>query len=223
MKATTVEAADHAALSVDDPASQPFVTAVGGTNLTMNGNSYGNEVVWNDSKGASGGGISKYWQMPSWQTGPGVISQYSSGSPCGVSPGYCREVPDVSLHSSDQTWYLFYCTVPNDCGTGPWFGIAGTSCAAPLWASITALTNEESVKNGGLQGCPESNGSRSSGAVLSYPRPHGNRLGSRDRAQSRRARAAARHLRAGRPRARRTGRVYGGAAAGRDTPDPNPR
>ncbi|MGB8346118.1 MAG: S53 family peptidase, partial [Ktedonobacteraceae bacterium] len=149
-------------LSVDDPASQPFITAAGGTNLTVANSSgtYASENVWNDQVsnngnnpqgGATGGGISKYWQMPSWQTGPGVISQYSSGSPCGVSPGYCREVPDVALHAGTQIPYLFYCTVVVEgCSGGTWFGISGTSCAAPMWAAITAMINEMSVKNGGF-------------------------------------------------------------------------
>src|SRR5207247_4328902 len=71
--------------SVDDPASQPYVTGVGGTTLTNTaGNTFGSETTWNNGKeNASGGGISNIWSMPAWQAGPGVISAASSGNPCG--------------------------------------------------------------------------------------------------------------------------------------------
>lgn len=51
--------------SVGDPASQPYVTAVGGTSLTTTANAayyvtgYVRETVWNDSSGATGGGVSQ--------------------------------------------------------------------------------------------------------------------------------------------------------------------
>jgi hypothetical protein len=151
------------ALAVDDPASQPYVTGVGGTTLTLNGSSYGSEVAWNDQPthsnnphgGATGGGISDVWQMLNYQSNsgvPGVINSYSSSTPCNAPSGkYCREVPDVALHSSDSNYYLVYCTVAGDgCPSSGWVGAAGTSCAAPIWAAIIALTNEESVRNGGF-------------------------------------------------------------------------
>ena len=58
-------------LQVDDPASQPFVTGVGGTSLSANtttGARIG-EGVWNDGTtvGASGGGVSSFWKMPGYQ------------------------------------------------------------------------------------------------------------------------------------------------------------
>ncbi len=157
---------NYAYLNTDDPASQPDVTAVGGTSLTMNGYSYSSETTWNNqvthsnspSGGAGGGGISQYWQMPSWQSGPGVTNQYTSGTPCGVSsPNVCREVPDISLHADPKIGYLEYCTVAADgCvnnsndPTYPWLVIGGTSCGAPIWAAIAALSNQEAVKNGGF-------------------------------------------------------------------------
>ena len=92
-------------LTVSDPATQPYVTGVGGTSL-LAPTSPPTEVVWNDggtagsTGGGGGGGISKLWQMPSWQSGlavPGVRSRYSSNLPCSAVGGvYCREVPDVS-------------------------------------------------------------------------------------------------------------------------------
>ncbi len=60
-------------LNAGDPGAQPYVVSVGGTSLTMhNGTSYGSETTWNDQYGASGGGISQYWQAPAWQNAPGV-------------------------------------------------------------------------------------------------------------------------------------------------------
>jgi kumamolisin len=144
-------------LSVEDPASQPFVTAVGGTTLTLNSdNSYHGEIVWNDpSSGASTGGISQYWTEPSsWLTAPGVQNSYSLGSTCNAPSGqYCREVPDVSLSADPNEGYLIYCTILSaGCMPygSPWFPVGGTSCAAPMWAAMTALMNEKSVKNGGF-------------------------------------------------------------------------
>ncbi len=84
-------------ICVQDPASQPYVTGVGGTEWPDGTRS--SETVWNTgvNNDAGGGGISTFWPMPSWQSAPGVPdSTYSSGSPCEQSTGYCREVPDVS-------------------------------------------------------------------------------------------------------------------------------
>jgi len=151
------------ALVADNPSAQPLVTGVGGTNLMVNAdNSYKSENTWNNgsgnggSGGASGGGISHLWQMLDYQTlsnVPGVINQYSSNLPCNAPQGkYCRETPDVSLHSDIAIPYLFYCSsIPDGCTNSThWYGVAGTSCAAPIWAAIAVLTNEESVKQGGF-------------------------------------------------------------------------
>ncbi len=132
----------YTGLAVQDPASQPLITGVGGTNLS-NFNSPPGETGWVDSTG----GISIEWPMPGFQAGsgvPGVINSYSSKTPCGASSGYCREVPDVSALSGGPG-YAFYCTAgtgPNTC-PGPsngWLRFFGTSGAAPLWAAFAALT-----------------------------------------------------------------------------------
>ena len=62
-------------VSVDDPASQPYVLGVGGTAID-DASSPPLEHVWNDGAvgGGGGGGISESWRMPSWQqlsVGPG--------------------------------------------------------------------------------------------------------------------------------------------------------
>lgn len=150
-------------LAVDDPASQPYVTGVGGTTLNLgSNNSYGSETVWNngpvpvDQNGdsivwAGGGGISNIWPMPNWQQGPGVNNSYTSGTPCKATSGNCREVPDVSLNADGNTGYLVGCTVAAaGCSNGSWFIIGGTSAAAPMWAAFMALTNEKTLHEGGF-------------------------------------------------------------------------
>jgi subtilase family serine protease len=121
-------------LGVPDQASNPFVTGVGGTDLSSI--SPRTEVVWNDSTGAGGGGISDTWDMPSYQTGPGVINRYTSGTPCGNTSGDCREVPDVSASASPFNPYIIYYD-------GEWEAIGGTSAATPLWAAMLADIDSE--------------------------------------------------------------------------------
>lgn len=130
--------------AVDDPASQPYVTGVGGTTLQINfDNTYQSEQVWNDRvihNGASGGGLSQVWQMPSWQQAPGVANAYSTGF---------REVPDVSLNADPQTGYDIYCSA-GGCANHGWMILGGTSAAAPAWAAMLALANQASLKANGF-------------------------------------------------------------------------
>jgi len=75
--------------------------------------------------------------MPTWQRAAashGTVNSYTSSSPCHASSGtYCREVPDVSALAG-QFPYLDYVG-------GGWGSWGGTSLAAPLWASLIALSN----------------------------------------------------------------------------------
>src|SRR6185312_12416502 len=151
---TTGDSTTNAELAVDDPASQPYVLGVGGTSLSLASDPArvynGEEVCSNQTLGeASGGGISNYWPMPNWQQGPGVINSYSSGTPCGVTSGYCREVPDVALDADANTGYLIYCTVAAACSGSSWWSGGGTSAGAPLWAAFIALANEKTLHDGG--------------------------------------------------------------------------
>jgi hypothetical protein len=130
--------------AVDDPASQPYVTGVGGTTLHINfDNTYQFEQVWNDRtihNGASGGGISLVWHMPYWQQAPGVANAYSTGF---------REVPDVSLNADPQTGYDVFCKI-GGCANHGWMIFGGTSAAAPAWAAMIALANQASLKANGF-------------------------------------------------------------------------
>ena len=135
----------HDTLAVDDPASQPFVTGAGGTSWSGSGTARV-ETAWNDGPtccwGAGGGGISSFWTMPSYQSSThGVINAGSSGRPCGAAAGTdCREVPDVSALAGPYP-YLEYVS-------GAWGSWGGTSLAAPLWASLIALSDASKTCSG---------------------------------------------------------------------------
>jgi hypothetical protein len=135
-------------LAVDDPASQPFATGVGGTTLDAAGPPP-SETAWNDiDYGASGGGISTVWGMPNYQLysgAAGIFDSYSSGTPCGDPSGYCREVPDVSADGSpDSGFVITY--------QGAWQAVGGTSTAAPVWAGLIALA--DASDSAGCAGTP---------------------------------------------------------------------
>jgi Pro-kumamolisin, activation domain len=123
-------------LAVDDPASQPYVTGVGGTSLTAVGPRQ--ESVWNSNGSGGGGGVSQLWSLPSYQNTVHV----PASSPCGATGG-CRQVPDVAASADPYHGYSVYCSVRSACGTGGWLVFGGTSGAAPLWAAATSLLNEK--------------------------------------------------------------------------------
>jgi hypothetical protein len=127
--------------AVSDPASQPYVTSVGGTSFGHGVPALGpppTEQAWNDaqyfSEGAGGGGISALFAMPAYQKALGVVSG-SSGTPCANTGGDCREVPDVSADADPSTGYIIFDSVN---GLN-WNALGGTSGAAPLWAAVLAV------------------------------------------------------------------------------------
>jgi kumamolisin len=128
-------------LAVDSPASDPYITATGGTNLALSADgSYQSESAWSDRRysppAGSGGGLSGFWARPSWQTGPGVVNTYSNGK---------RQVPDVALDADPQTGYSVYVTYAGSTG---WNVVGGTSAAAPVWAAFTGVYNQYAAANG---------------------------------------------------------------------------
>lgn len=125
---------------IGQPSSNPFITQVGGTTLTMNGGgaAYNGEVVWNwgsrfgiDGAGSSGG-ISSFYSIPTWQTNINMAARQGSTTK--------RNVPDVAMTADDVL-------VIAD-GGKQYPGTGGTSCAAPLWAGFTALANEQAAIKG---------------------------------------------------------------------------
>jgi kumamolisin len=117
---------------VDFPASSPNVLACGGTQLVASGNSINSETVWNElanSEGATGGGISDVFPLPSWQNGAGVPPSANPNKNVG------RGVPDVTGDADPTTGYVTRVDGNPDV-------IGGTSAVAPLWAGLIALINQ---------------------------------------------------------------------------------
>jgi kumamolisin len=115
---------------VDFPASSPHALACGGTRLQQTGPESISETVWNSGGGATGGGISDTFPLPSWQANANVPPSINSDHRIG------RGLPDVAADADPTTGYQI--EVDNQQAT-----IGGTSAAAPLWAALTALVNEE--------------------------------------------------------------------------------
>jgi kumamolisin len=124
---------ESSGVHVDFPASSPWVLACGGTRLTATPAGITAETVWNDqsaNEGATGGGVSAVFALPSWQAGAGVPVNVASGRPG-------RGVPDVAALADPETPFI----VAQPSGTGGVGGVGGTSAAAPLWASLVARIN----------------------------------------------------------------------------------
>lgn len=129
---------DGKTLSVSDPASNPFVTSVGGTTLSLNGagGPFLSETTWADPAdtrrsllgAGGGGGISTLWPLPKYQVGVGQSATQ-------------RNLPDVALDADPNTGYAIYVG-------SQWVIEGGTSVAAPLWAAFTTLANQQRAKYG---------------------------------------------------------------------------
>jgi subtilase family serine protease len=139
------------------PASSPYVTAVGGTQLQYNWTwapisdtpflpdgspnpdyfaytAGGNlNVVWNETwlPAATGGGPSAIYSRPTWQDGvQGVV-------------GSARGVPDVSWNAAVNGGVLVYITAFPTAQRAGWHVYGGTSASSPQVAALTALANQE--------------------------------------------------------------------------------
>jgi subtilase family serine protease len=114
---------------VEYPAASRYVTAVGGTSLTVNGNQWVSETAWS----GAGSGCSAYETKPAWQTDSGCSR---------------RTVADVSAVADPNTGASVYDSVTYQ-GQSGWFQVGGTSLAAPLIASVYALTGTTGSANYG--------------------------------------------------------------------------
>jgi len=108
-------------LSASTPASDPLVTAVGGTHLVAGaGGTYQTESAWNiPDKAASGGGFSTLFRRPGWQ------APFQENNKA-------RGVPDVAYAA--ESYVAFW----NTHG----LVVAGTSAGPPQWAGIIALADQ---------------------------------------------------------------------------------
>ena len=129
--------------TVNWPASDPLVTAVGGTYLCtdpVTGSGVDSadppsacqahpgvrEVGWIDS----GGGFSHIFATPGYQGTLPAGSTANTGM---------RGVPDVGFQASARTGPLVYDTAP---GAGGWFIVGGTSCSSPEFSGIVAIADQ---------------------------------------------------------------------------------
>ncbi len=115
------------------PSSDPLVTSVGGTQLTLDskGNRTEPDVAWAENQGASGGGLSEFFARPSFQNS---VQKVVAGH---------RGTPDIAMAAATDGAAIVYCTAPGSAGQpinpGGWDIIGGTSEATPLFAGIVAL------------------------------------------------------------------------------------
>jgi kumamolisin len=140
------------------PATSPYATAVGGTQLYASNGAISQEVVWNELGqllegefqtgqsssmqkgkyyvgGATGSGVSdRYPTVPSYQTAAGIHLQ-SSNTP----PASGRMVPDVAGNAGSSTGYLVSQPPGSSYAIAP---VGGTSASAPMWAALMACVRE---------------------------------------------------------------------------------
>ena len=153
--------------SVGWPASDPLVTAVGGTYLCMDAkmgvlvdsisppsacknNPGEREIGWIDS----GVGYSILFERPVFQDTLPAGSTFVGSSAGAPGPNSnMRGVPDVAFQASSRTGTLVYMSEPatkssgtgcggaNPCSIG-WYVVGGTSCSAPQWAGLIAIADQ---------------------------------------------------------------------------------
>jgi subtilase family serine protease len=134
------------------PASDPLVTAVGGTTLCTDvftgttvdsvhppvdcqQNAGQREVGWN----GSGGGFSHVFARPSYQ------DSLPAGST--AIPASTRGVPDISMNASCTSYVVVLDTAP---GYGGYYGVCGTSEASPMFAGVVAIADQAAGHDLGL-------------------------------------------------------------------------
>jgi len=138
--------------SVGWPASDPLVTAVGGTRLCTDPNNTTTRTTDNtDPPGVcqvqpaqteiawpfSGGGYSILFPRPAFQDNLPAGSTYVGSSVGAPGPNSnMRGVPDVAYQASSGTGPLVYF------GAFGWLVAGGTSCSAPQWAGLVAIADQ---------------------------------------------------------------------------------
>lgn len=120
------------------PGDDDYVTTVGGTDLQVQsaGGPWASETAWS----SSGGGYFTVdaIPIPAWQQLTGVINSQNKGSTT------LRNAPDVA---GESNFDFYVCADQSGCAGG-W---GGTSFAAPMWAGLMALVNQQAIANGNPQ------------------------------------------------------------------------
>ena len=144
------DAVDDGQPHVDYPASSPHALGCGGTTLLADPATgvINSEVVWNETaagEGATGGGVSDHYALPSWQADAGVPPRAdgSPGSPGSPGAAGGRGVPDVAGNADPVTGYQIY-------SGGKARVVGGTSAVAPLWAALVSRLAEATGQRFGL-------------------------------------------------------------------------
>lgn len=126
------------------PATDPLVTAVGGTQLHLNasGDRTAPDNVWNDTAllgapAAGSGGLSTIFGRPSWQNGVKKVV------------GSWRGMPDVSLSAAVNGGVLVYLGFAGTPGPN-FYVIGGTSEASPLFSGVVAIADQKAGHSLGL-------------------------------------------------------------------------
>lgn|SRR5579862_131774 len=122
------------AAGVTWPSDDPYVTAVGGTDLATNGpgGTWKSETGWNGSAGMPS---KNKVPIPSYQKLAGVINSQNNGS------RQYRNIPDVAAEANTNQWSCY----DRGCSGGN----GGTSFAAPQWAGLIAMANQQALAGGG--------------------------------------------------------------------------
>ena len=153
--------------SVAWPASDPLVTAVGGTRLCVDAitglvvDTTSPPTVCQSFPGVrergwpfSGGGYSILFPRPAFQDVLPPGSSYVGSSMGAPGPNSnMRGVPDIAFQASSGTGPLVYMTEPattrsgTECGGADpcsigWYVVGGTSCSAPQWAGLIAIADQ---------------------------------------------------------------------------------
>lgn len=134
----STDRAPDGGVHVDFPAASPHALACGGTRLQADPRTgkVSSETVWNNGPGggATGGGVSRTFDLPSWQATAGVPT---------IEGRRGRGVPDVAAVADPQTGYRIRVD-------GRDMVIGGTSAVSPLWAALVARIVQATGRKLGL-------------------------------------------------------------------------
>ena len=127
---------------VNWPASDPLVTAVGGTRLrlTAQGRRISRDSAWNESGRAA---VARYAGALPWAGGGGrsaIFTRPAYQDPVRAVVGNHRGIPDVALSASFSGASLTFESFTGAPGT--WKPAAGTSVATPYFAGLVAIADQ---------------------------------------------------------------------------------